>query len=127
MVPEPPRVRPLGHHGLPQEIAGPFVCVANDEAAYFTGSVITMDGGETAGSLVSGGGPRGWWRQLSPPRQDAPGCRTASRVPVPSGKGESILVPTGGDRMVPPFEPISERTAPASSPVRPPSRSDSSG
>ena len=48
---------PLGRHATPQELAGLFAYLASDEAAYFTGSVIVMDGGETAGSLVSGGGP----------------------------------------------------------------------
>jgi meso-butanediol dehydrogenase/(S,S)-butanediol dehydrogenase/diacetyl reductase len=49
---------PLGRHATPAEIAGLFAYLACDEAAYFTGSVIVMDGGETAGSVVSGpGGP----------------------------------------------------------------------
>jgi meso-butanediol dehydrogenase / (S,S)-butanediol dehydrogenase / diacetyl reductase len=50
---------PLGRHATPEEIAGLFFYLASEEAAYFTGSVIVMDGGETAGSLVSGGGPGG--------------------------------------------------------------------
>ena len=48
---------PLGRHATPDELAGLFAYLASDEAAYFTGAVIVMDGGETAGSLVSGGGP----------------------------------------------------------------------
>ena len=49
---------PLGRHAAPEELAGLFAYLASDEAAYFTGSVIVMDGGETAGSMVSGpGGP----------------------------------------------------------------------
>lgn len=49
---------PLGRHARPEEVAGLFAYLASDEAAYFTGSVIVMDGGETAGSVVSGpGGP----------------------------------------------------------------------
>jgi NAD(P)-dependent dehydrogenase (short-subunit alcohol dehydrogenase family) len=49
---------PLGRHATPEELAGLFAYLACDEAAYFTGSVIVMDGGETAGSVVSGpGGP----------------------------------------------------------------------
>jgi meso-butanediol dehydrogenase/(S,S)-butanediol dehydrogenase/diacetyl reductase len=48
---------PLGRHATPEELAGLFAYLASDEAAYFTGSVIVMDGGETAGSMVSGGGP----------------------------------------------------------------------
>ena len=51
------RLIPLGRHATPEELAGLFAYLASDEAAYFTGSVIVMDGGETAGSLVSGGGP----------------------------------------------------------------------
>ena len=47
-----------GRHATPEELAGLFAYLASDEAAYFTGSVIVMDGGETAGSVVSGpGGP----------------------------------------------------------------------
>jgi meso-butanediol dehydrogenase/(S,S)-butanediol dehydrogenase/diacetyl reductase len=49
---------PLGRHATPEELAGLFAYLASDEGAYFTGSVIVMDGGETAGSVVSGpGGP----------------------------------------------------------------------
>jgi NAD(P)-dependent dehydrogenase (short-subunit alcohol dehydrogenase family) len=49
---------PLGRHATPEELAGLFAYLASDEAAYFTGSTIVMDGGETAGSMVSGpGGP----------------------------------------------------------------------
>jgi meso-butanediol dehydrogenase/(S,S)-butanediol dehydrogenase/diacetyl reductase len=49
---------PLGRHATPEELAGLFAYLASDEAAYFTGSVIVMDGGETAGSVASGpGGP----------------------------------------------------------------------
>ena len=49
---------PLGRHATPEELAGLFAYLASEEAAYFTGSTIVMDGGETAGSLVSGpGGP----------------------------------------------------------------------
>jgi NAD(P)-dependent dehydrogenase (short-subunit alcohol dehydrogenase family) len=48
---------PLGRHATPGEVAGLLAYLASGEAAYFTGSVITMDGGETAGSLISGGGP----------------------------------------------------------------------
>jgi NAD(P)-dependent dehydrogenase (short-subunit alcohol dehydrogenase family) len=50
---------PLGRHATPEELAGLFAYLASDEAAYFTGSVIVMDGGETAGSMVSGGGAGG--------------------------------------------------------------------
>jgi NAD(P)-dependent dehydrogenase (short-subunit alcohol dehydrogenase family) len=46
---------PLGRHALPQEIAALFAFLASDEAPYFTGSVIVMDGGETAGSSAGAG------------------------------------------------------------------------
>ncbi len=57
MLAELNRLIPLGRHGTPEELAGLFAYLASDEAAYFTGAVIAMDGGETAGGLVSGGGP----------------------------------------------------------------------
>ncbi len=57
MLDEVNRRIPLGRHAMPEELAGLFAYLAGDEAAYFTGSVIVMDGGETAGSVVSGGGP----------------------------------------------------------------------
>jgi meso-butanediol dehydrogenase/(S,S)-butanediol dehydrogenase/diacetyl reductase len=44
---------PLGRHALPEEIAGLFAYLASDDAAYATGHVFTMDGGETAGGLAS--------------------------------------------------------------------------
>jgi NAD(P)-dependent dehydrogenase (short-subunit alcohol dehydrogenase family) len=51
---------PLGRHAAPEEIAGLFAYLASDEATYFTGAVVVMDGGETAGSVISGpGGPGG--------------------------------------------------------------------
>jgi len=46
---------PLGRHARPEEIAGLFAFLASDEGAYLTGAVISMDGGETAGGLASGG------------------------------------------------------------------------
>jgi meso-butanediol dehydrogenase/(S,S)-butanediol dehydrogenase/diacetyl reductase len=48
-------VIPLKRHATPEELAGLFAYLASDEATYFTGSVIVMDGGETAGSLASAG------------------------------------------------------------------------
>jgi len=60
MLAEVNRRIPLGRHATPEELAGLFAYLAGDEAAYFTGSVIVMDGGETAGSTISGpGGPGG--------------------------------------------------------------------
>jgi meso-butanediol dehydrogenase / (S,S)-butanediol dehydrogenase / diacetyl reductase len=44
---------PLGRHAKPEEIAGLFAYLASDDAAYVTGHVFTMDGGETAGGLAS--------------------------------------------------------------------------
>jgi meso-butanediol dehydrogenase/(S,S)-butanediol dehydrogenase/diacetyl reductase len=46
---------PLGRHAMPNEIAALFAFLASDEAPYFTGSVIVMDGGETAGSSAGAG------------------------------------------------------------------------
>jgi NAD(P)-dependent dehydrogenase (short-subunit alcohol dehydrogenase family) len=39
---------PLGRHASPDEIAALFAFLASDEGAYFTGAVISIDGGETA-------------------------------------------------------------------------------
>jgi NAD(P)-dependent dehydrogenase (short-subunit alcohol dehydrogenase family) len=39
---------PLGRHARPEEIAALYAFLASDEGAYFTGAVISMDGGETA-------------------------------------------------------------------------------
>jgi 3-oxoacyl-[acyl-carrier protein] reductase len=39
---------PLGRHASPEEIASLFAFLASDEGAYFTGAVLTIDGGETA-------------------------------------------------------------------------------
>jgi meso-butanediol dehydrogenase / (S,S)-butanediol dehydrogenase / diacetyl reductase len=39
---------PLGRHARPEELAALFAFLASDEGAYFTGAVITMDGGEIA-------------------------------------------------------------------------------
>jgi meso-butanediol dehydrogenase / (S,S)-butanediol dehydrogenase / diacetyl reductase len=44
---------PLGRHADPAEIAALFAYLASDDAAYITGQVITIDGGETAGGLAS--------------------------------------------------------------------------
>ena len=44
---------PSGRHARPDELAGLFAFLASDEGAYVTGSVITMDGGETAGGIAS--------------------------------------------------------------------------
>jgi meso-butanediol dehydrogenase / (S,S)-butanediol dehydrogenase / diacetyl reductase len=39
---------PLGRHARPEELAALYAFLASDEGAYFTGAVITMDGGEIA-------------------------------------------------------------------------------
>jgi NAD(P)-dependent dehydrogenase (short-subunit alcohol dehydrogenase family) len=39
---------PLGRHASPEEIAALFAFLASEEGAYFTGAVISIDGGETA-------------------------------------------------------------------------------
>jgi NAD(P)-dependent dehydrogenase (short-subunit alcohol dehydrogenase family) len=39
---------PLGRHAAPEEIAALFAFLASDEGAYFTGAVLSVDGGETA-------------------------------------------------------------------------------
>ena len=44
---------PLGRHAKPEEIAALFAFLASDDAAYITGQVYVIDGGETAGGLAS--------------------------------------------------------------------------
>jgi meso-butanediol dehydrogenase / (S,S)-butanediol dehydrogenase / diacetyl reductase len=44
---------PLRRHATPEEIAALFAFLASDDAAYATGQVFTLDGGETAGGLAS--------------------------------------------------------------------------
>jgi NAD(P)-dependent dehydrogenase (short-subunit alcohol dehydrogenase family) len=44
---------PMGRHASPEEIAGLFAYLASDDAAFATGQVFTLDGGETAGGLAS--------------------------------------------------------------------------
>jgi meso-butanediol dehydrogenase / (S,S)-butanediol dehydrogenase / diacetyl reductase len=53
MLEEVNRKIPLGRHAAPEEIAGLFAYLASDDAAYATGQVFTLDGGETAGGLAS--------------------------------------------------------------------------
>jgi NAD(P)-dependent dehydrogenase (short-subunit alcohol dehydrogenase family) len=49
---------PLQRHATTAEFAALFAFLASDEAAYFTGSIIVMDGGETAGGTASWHGPQ---------------------------------------------------------------------
>jgi NAD(P)-dependent dehydrogenase (short-subunit alcohol dehydrogenase family) len=44
---------PMKRHAEPKEIAGLFAFLASDDAAYITGQVIVIDGGEIAGGLAS--------------------------------------------------------------------------
>jgi len=53
MLEEVNRKIPLRRHAKPEEIAALFTYLASDDAAFATGHVFTMDGGETAGGLAS--------------------------------------------------------------------------
>jgi NAD(P)-dependent dehydrogenase (short-subunit alcohol dehydrogenase family) len=53
MLAEVNRKIPLRRHAQPEEIAALFAFLASEDAAYITGQVYTMDGGETAGGLAS--------------------------------------------------------------------------
>lgn len=43
---------PMGRHARPAELAALFAYLASDEAAYATGQVFTLDGGESTGTLA---------------------------------------------------------------------------
>jgi NAD(P)-dependent dehydrogenase (short-subunit alcohol dehydrogenase family) len=43
---------PMRRHARPEEIAGLFAYLASEEAAYATGQVFTLDGGESTGTLA---------------------------------------------------------------------------
>jgi len=53
MLEEVNRKIPLKRHASPEEVAGLFAFLASDDAAYITGHVYTLDGGEIAGGLAS--------------------------------------------------------------------------
>jgi meso-butanediol dehydrogenase / (S,S)-butanediol dehydrogenase / diacetyl reductase len=53
MLEEVNRRIPLGRHATPGEVAGLFAYLASGDAAFATGQVYTLDGGETAGGLAS--------------------------------------------------------------------------
>jgi len=53
MLDEVNRKLPLKRHGTPEEVASLFAFLASEEAAYITGQVYVLDGGETAGGLAS--------------------------------------------------------------------------
>jgi meso-butanediol dehydrogenase / (S,S)-butanediol dehydrogenase / diacetyl reductase len=53
MLEEVNRKIPLRRHAQPEEIAALFAFLASDDAAFATGQVYTMDGGETTGGLAS--------------------------------------------------------------------------
>ncbi len=44
---------PMRRHAQPEEVAALFAFLASDDAAYLTGQVYVIDGGETAGGLAS--------------------------------------------------------------------------
>jgi len=53
MLAEVNRKIPMGRHASPEEIAGLFAYLASADAAFATGQLFTLDGGETAGGLAS--------------------------------------------------------------------------
>jgi meso-butanediol dehydrogenase/(S,S)-butanediol dehydrogenase/diacetyl reductase len=53
MLEEVNRKIPMRRHASPEEIAGLFAYLASDDAAFATGQVYTLDGGEIAGGLAS--------------------------------------------------------------------------
>lgn len=53
MIAEVNQKIPLKRHAQPEEVASFFAYLASDEAAYLTGQVFIIDGGEIAGGLAS--------------------------------------------------------------------------
>jgi NAD(P)-dependent dehydrogenase (short-subunit alcohol dehydrogenase family) len=44
---------PMARHGRPEEIAGLYVYLASEEAAYASGGIFTFDGAESVGSAAT--------------------------------------------------------------------------
>ena len=61
--PEDPEARsrlgkgPLGRIGTPEDVAEAVLFLVSDRSAFLTGSDVTVDGGQLAGTIVSGGAP----------------------------------------------------------------------
>jgi meso-butanediol dehydrogenase/(S,S)-butanediol dehydrogenase/diacetyl reductase len=53
MLDEVNRKLPMKRHGTPEEVAALFAFLASEEAAYITGQIYVLDGGEIAGGLAS--------------------------------------------------------------------------
>jgi NAD(P)-dependent dehydrogenase (short-subunit alcohol dehydrogenase family) len=53
MLQEVNRKIPMKRHARPEEVAALFAFLSSDDAAYITGHVYTLDGGEIAGGLAS--------------------------------------------------------------------------